>query len=139
MRSRLGTSAFLWILVVAVLGYLCITTLRIETELSLLLPEGRTPKQQFILEAMREGPASRLILIALENASPDILAAASRAFALQLRKSSDFIQINNGEPVTPRNQDDLLFQYRYLLSSKVQKTRFSAQGLHDALANRLRE
>ena len=120
-------------------GYLGVTTTRVETELSLLFPEGQTSKQQLLLDAFREGPLSRTILIGLAGDNADNLAEASKALAAEMQKTADFVYIKNGAPANSKREEDLLFRYRFLLSPKVERERFTTQGLRQALENRLQE
>ena len=122
-----------------VIGYIGLTTTQIETELSLLFPKGQTPKQEFLLEALREGPSSRLILIGLEGAHIDILTEVSKELSARMRKLGDFVFVHNGDPIKTTHRLDLLFEYRYLLSPDINETQFSPQALQEALHNRIRE
>ena len=129
-----------WGILISVgVGYICITTTQVETELSLLLPKGQTTKQEFLLEALREGPSSRLILIGLEGAHIDILTEVSKELSERMRKLEDFAFVHNGNRIKNKHRSDLLFQYRYLLSPNVNEIRFSASALQEALQYRLRE
>jgi len=138
-RKWYGNPATLWFLLLTVLGCWALATTRVQTELSLLFPEGRTSKQQLLLNALREGPSSRLILIGLEGAPIDVLTEANRVLAANMQKTRDFVSINNGERANTGNEKDQLFRYRYLLSPNIKKARFTTHGLHQALANRLHE
>ena len=139
MRERFHKPVILWLLLVAIIGYLSVATIQIKTDLSLLFPEGQNSKQQLLLDTMQKGPTSRLILIGLEGLPVDALAEASRALAAKMRATSDFLYVHNGERTRTADEEDLLFRYRYLLSPRVERGRFTIQGLHDALMNRLHE
>lgn len=139
MSEGVHKTVILWILLVAIISYVSVSTTQVKTELSLLFPEGQTSKQQLLLDAMRKGPASRLILIGLEGVPVDILTEVSRALAADMRATGDFLDIRNGERVRMGDEEDLLFRYRYLLSPTIERTQFTVQGLHEALVNRLHE
>jgi predicted exporter len=103
-------------------------------DLSAFLPKNPTPAQQLLLEQIRDGLASRLILVGIEGADAPARAVLSRQIAQRLRTDPAFVSVNNGEPVSLERDRAFLFNNRYLLSPQVTPARFSASGLHDALA-----
>ncbi|HEY1313692.1 MAG TPA: MMPL family transporter [Steroidobacteraceae bacterium] len=109
------------------------------TDLSAFLPARPTPTQQLLVGQLRDGPASRLILIAFEQGDAAARAKLSAATALRLRRDPQFSSIDNGEPVTAEADRDFLFQHRYLLSDSVSRERFSASGLHAAIADTIED
>jgi predicted exporter len=106
---------------------------RYITDLSAFLPANPTPAQQLLVDQLRDGPASRLILIAVEHGDADARARASVALAARLRRDARFSSVNNGEPLTAERDREFLFQHRYLLSDQVAAQRFSAPGLRAAM------
>jgi predicted exporter len=107
---------------------------RYITDLSAFLPDKPTPTQQLLVDQLRDGPASRLILIAIEGADTAERARLSRNLAAALRRDPRFARVDNGEPVTEQADREFLFKHRYLLSDAVGAERFSAPGLHAAIA-----
>ncbi len=87
------------------------------------------------MDQLRDGPASRLILVAIEQGDARPRAQVSAAMAKRLRADPQFSSINNGELVTAQRDRDFLFQHRYVLSDRVTAARFSAAGLHAAIAD----
>jgi predicted exporter len=87
------------------------------------------------LEQIREGLASRLILIGIEGADAQSRATLSRQVAKRLRTESAFVSVNNGEPVNTERDRAFLFNNRYLLSPAVTPERFTVTGLHNALSD----
>jgi len=104
-----------------------------STDLSAFLPRSPSPVQQVLVEQLREGVVSRLILIAVEGEPPDRLAQISRRLAASLRASASFASVNNGEEAGFEKDRDLVWRHRYLLSPAVKAERFSAQGLRVSL------
>jgi predicted exporter len=136
-RRRLSVTA-LWLCCV-VLASIIVARARYITDLSAFLPARPTPMQQLLVDQLRDGPASRLILIAIEQGSADARAQVSVAAASRLRGDRQFSSVNNGEPVTAQRDREFLFQHRYLLSDSVNAARFSASGLHAAIEDTIDE
>ncbi|MCK7496082.1 MAG: hypothetical protein MZW92_37895 [Comamonadaceae bacterium] len=68
------------------------------------LPRSPTPAQQVLVEQLRDGVVSRLILVGIEGAPAETLAAISKALAARLRQDSRFAAVNNGETGRPRGR-----------------------------------
>ena len=109
------------------------------TDLSAFLPATPTPKQQLLVDQLRDGPASRLILVAIEQGDVGARARVSALTANRLRREPAFSSVNNGEPVTAERDREFLFQHRYLLSDAVTPARFSAAGLRAGIEDTIGE
>ncbi len=105
------------------------------TDLSAFLPRAPTPAQQLLMDQLRDGLASRLILVGIEGADAPTRARISRQIAQRLRADRAFVSVNNGEPVNTERDRLFLFNNRYLLSPAVTPERFSVDGLHAALSD----
>jgi predicted exporter len=135
-RPRLA--AAIWLVVLALSAWQ-LTRTRVIADLGAFLPPSATPTQQLLLEQMRSGVASRVILVAIGGAAPEPLAAASRSLAARLRESGLFASVQNGADEGLRADREALMSYRYVLSPAVSAGRFSAQGLREALESSLAE
>jgi predicted exporter len=136
-RRRAGAPA-LWLCCVAVAAVI-VARAHYVTDLSAFLPASPTPTQQLLVDQLRDGPASRLMLIAIEGGDAGSRARASVAMAGRLRRDRQFSSVNNGEPVTAERDREFLFQHRYVLSDQVSAARFSEPGLHAAIEDTLDE
>jgi predicted exporter len=103
------------------------------TDLSAFLPAHPTPTQQLLVDQLRDGPASRLILIAIEQGDLASRARVSIGLVERLRRDPAFASVNNGESVAGQRDREFLFQHRYLLSEAVSAQRFTAAGLRAAI------
>ena len=137
-RGRTASAAIaavsLWLAFVLACGII-ISRSQFTTDLSAFLPRSPTPAQQLLLEQIRDGLASRLILVGIEGADAPTRAGLSKQVAERLRADPAFVSVNNGEPVSAERDRAFLFNNRYLLSPAVTPARFSADGLHAALSD----
>ena len=124
---------WIWLATLLLCG-LVIGRTQFTTDLSAFLPRTPTPEQQLLMDQLRDGLASRLILVGIEGADAPTRARLSRQIAGQLRVHGAFVTVNNGEPVNTEHDRAFLFNHRYLLSPAVTPERFSAEGLHAALS-----
>ena len=122
---------WIWLAVLLLCGVVIART-QFTTDLSAFLPRTPTPGQQLLMDQLRDGLASRLILVGIEGTDAPTRARLSRQIARQLRAGTAFVTVNNGEPVNNERDRSFLFDNRYLLSPAVTPARFSPAGLHAA-------
>jgi predicted exporter len=128
------TAIAIWLVLILVCAGI-IGRSHFTADLSAFLPRTPTPEQQLLMDQLRDGLASRLILVGIEGADASMRAKLSKEVAQQLRTNPAFVTVNNGEPVTSERDRAYLFNNRYLLSPGVTPQRFSVDGLHDALSD----
>lgn len=121
-----------WLALLLACGII-ISRSQFTADMSAFLPRSPTPTQQLLLEQLRDGLASRLILAGIEGADAPARAALSKRIARRLRDNPAFSAVNNGEPVTAERDRAFLFNHRYLLSPAVTPERFSVEGLRAAI------
>jgi predicted exporter len=138
MNARRASFPKLWLCCVA-LAAVIVARAHYITDLSAFLPASPTPTQQLLVDQLRDGPASRLILMAIEGGDTGVRARVSVAMAGRLRRDRQFSSVDNGEPVTAERDREFLFQHRYLLSDQVGAARFSESGLHAAILDTIDE
>ena len=127
----------LWSVVMACGVWYSATQVSIHNDLGDLLPEGSTATQRLLLTQVQKGLSGRLILLALEGAGPDELAALSRSLAETLRADGRLGFVGNGLQTWSKEEQALLTGSRYLLSRTVTADRFSESSLRAALEQRL--
>lgn len=108
-----------------------------STDLAAFLPRFPTPAQQILVDELREGVVSRLVLVGIEGAPQDRLVAASRGLSARLEHDARFAHVANGAQNQLRADGEFLLRNRYLLSSAVAPERFSVAGLRAALEHQL--
>jgi predicted exporter len=129
---------FVWVVLLAGLTWFVQRQLQVGTDLRLFLPSPTTAEQQLLLEEIGEGPASRVMVIAMEGAPPEQLADASRALMESLQPSPQFRLVTNGEMSLDSVPEDLL-AYRYLLSPTLDERPLDSKYLHAELQERARD
>jgi predicted exporter len=146
-RTRIGL-LFTWVAVAIALGFYVQQNLKVGADLRLFMPGPRTHAQRLLLEQVGQGPASRLLVLALEGATPEALASTSQALAAQLRRDPSFSLVANGESPLAQTDDaagaglpipETLLPYRYLLSSSPGAQRLDENYLRSELLERVRD
>jgi predicted exporter len=124
----------LWLLLLLA----CATVIHRTTftaDLTAFLPRAPSAEQRVLVEQLRDGLASRLMLVAIEGGDAQGRAALSRQVAAALRHDAQFAYVNNGEPITGTRDQQFVFDHRYVLSPTVTPRRFTEQGLREALGD----
>lgn len=125
----------LWLGLLGALLALALHSLRLGTDLRLFLPRAGSTEQALVLENIGEGPAARLLMLALEGDDPRMLARVSYALAAILREEPEFRLVVNGSSDIP----PWLVEYRYLLTRSFDRTPLNAAYLRAALEERLQD
>jgi len=128
----------LWLLSLSLLGVYVVGALRLSGDLRLFLPDPASPEQKLVLDGIGEGPASRLLLIALEGGTPEALADTSQELVDRLRASPGFRYVDNGS-AGAEAIPDIVASYRYLLSPAMDRRGLDAVTLREALKDRLHD
>ena len=136
--TRQGLLLACWIAVVAFLGWIVDRNLVVGTDLRLFMPSPRTAQERLVLEEIGEGPASRLLLLAISGSDPQAAADTSVALAAALGESAEFRWVANGQGDLEAIPDRLL-AYRYLLSPTLDAAPLDATYLRAQLDERLRD
>jgi predicted exporter len=108
-----------------------------NADMSAFLPRTPTPSQQILVDQLREGVVSRVLLVGIEGAQPEVLAQISNALAERLSHAPEISYVNNGDEQRLTADGEFLFRQRYLLSPGVTAARFTVEGLREALTDDL--
>lgn len=123
-----------WALAMVVGGLLALQT-RFTTDLSFFLPANPSAEQQVLVDQLRDGVVSRLLMVSIEGGDSAARAERSRAVRARLAGDEAFVSVQNGELEAFDQELALLQRYRYLLSPAVGEQRFTVNGLRDAVLN----
>ncbi|KWO47431.1 hypothetical protein WT97_08010 [Burkholderia sp. MSMB1459WGS] len=129
-------AVLVWLLALAVCG-VAIGRAHFTADLSAFLPNAPSAGQRVLVDQLRDGIVSRLILVAIDGGDASTRAALSRRVAGTLRADPQFAAVHNGAAANDARDRQFIFDHRYLLSPAVTPQRFSADGLHRALGDSL--
>ncbi|AIO22696.1 MMPL family transporter [Burkholderia cepacia] len=133
LRQR---AVLVWLLALVACG-IAIGRAHFTADLSAFLPSSPSAGQRVLVDQLRAGIVSRLILVAIDGGDAATRAALSRRVAGTLRADPQFAAVHNGEAANDARDRQFIFDHRYLLSPAVTPQRFSADGLHQALGDSL--
>src|SRR5579862_2610049 len=125
--TRPGTVSTLVWAVLAALAIVSVVRARYTADFSAFLPRSPTPTQQLLVDQLRDGLASRLIIVAIEGADASTRSHLSMAVVNRLRSDRKFVSVTNGETSGLDRDRAFLFEHRYLLSDSVTLQRFSTE------------
>ena len=123
----------------ALLTGLVFSHIEIRSDMADFLPRGRSDAARMMLEELRSGAATSLVIFGIEGAPPDLLARISRKMTDVLERSGQFVFVNNGgRDLLGSAEQRVLYDHRYLLSSVTTPEAFSVAALRDDMQRLLR-
>ena len=134
MNRQPGRTFLLWLLAMLA-GAAIVWNSRFTADMSFFLPAHPTAEQQVLVDQLKEGVVSRLLMIAVNGGNSAQRAALSHDLRGRLEKSADFVSVQNGEAGSETADREFLFKYRYLLSPAINAERFTVAGLKAAVDN----
>ena len=133
MSRRAAVPVMLWLAALLACAVV-IAKSRFTADMSAFLPQAPTAQERVLVEQLRRGLVSRLILLGIDGADAATRADLSKSLAARLRANRTFVTVENGQALNAQGDEHLLFQYRYVLAPTT-TSQFSVLGLHHALAN----
>jgi predicted exporter len=133
--GRIGALAA-WLLCLAACAFV-ISRTSLSTDMTAFLPRAPAPGQEVLVQQLKTGVISRIVLVALQGAPEGKLASLSKGVAATLRTSPEFELVSNGEEAGTEADRAYVWRNRYLLSPAVSAQRFSVEGLRAAFARDL--
>jgi predicted exporter len=134
MKARRATVVVVWVGLI-VLAVWVLARAQYSTDLSAFLPQAPTGAQRLLVEQLRQGVASRLIIVGVQGADAAGRARLSRRMAARLRADPEFLAVENGDAAAAQRDEAFLFAHRYVLSDTVTPRRFSVAGLKEAIGD----
>ncbi|MDO9433893.1 MMPL family transporter [Hydrogenophaga sp.] len=134
MNRAFWRALLIWLAAMG-LGLVLLLNTRFSADVSFFLPSKPTPEQQVMVDQLREGAVSRLLMLAIAGGSAEQRADASRALRAALASDKALETVQNGEAEALETVRDFMLDHRYQLSSAVTPERFSVDGLRDAVNN----
>ena len=136
MSGRRGLAVALWLVVLALCA-LQVARTRFVADLSSFLPAAPTATQRLLVDQLREGALSRVMLIAIDGADAGTRGSLSRALAAALARDPRFATVANGASSDLEHEKDFVFAHRYALSPAASPERYTAPGLRAAIGETL--
>lgn len=127
--------AFLIWLLAMLAGAAVVWNSHFSADMSFFLPARPSAAQQVLVDQLKEGVVTRLLMVAIEGGDAAQRATLSRQLHGRLEKLPEFIAVENGQAGSLGADRDFLFRHRYLLSPAVKPERFTVDGLRDSIAN----
>lgn len=137
-RVRLALALF-WLSLLVLVGVWVSANLHLSGDLRRFMPEARTPAQKLLLNELGEGPASRLVLLAISGDRPQVLAEISQGMRERLGSDTRFTLVANGGDTTLEAVPPRLRPYRYLLTDTLDKQPMDAEYLRGELDARVQD
>jgi len=131
-----GTRPILLIAALAVaagLAAIVIGRAELRTDMGFFMPRAQNVDAAFVLDQMRSGPASNIVMIRLSGAPAAALARASDRLRKQIRGDARFIFVANGRAIVDRASLAWLMRYRYVLNPEIGPAEFEAKSLRASL------
>ncbi|MGB4066088.1 MAG: MMPL family transporter [Azonexus sp.] len=127
--------AFLIWLLAMLAGAAVVWNSHFSADMSFFLPARPSPAQRVLVDQLKEGVVTRLLMVAIEGGDAAQRATVSRQLHGRLEKLPEFVAVENGQAGSLDADRDFLFRHRYLLSPAVKPERFTVDGLRDSIAN----
>ena len=126
----------LWLAAAAIAALVLVARLHLSFDLSAFLPQETTLAHDVLVEQIRSGPGSRLLVIGISGAAREDLAEASDQLKAALAADARFINVLNGEFAEDSTEiPEPVYSY-FLLMRDVS---YSRDALQQALQSRLQD
>jgi len=134
MTRTAWRTLLLWLLAMLA-GAAVVWNSRFSADISFFLPARPTVEQQVLVDQLKEGAVSRLLMLAVEGGNAAQRATLSRDLHARLAALPEFVSVQNGDVGSQDAVRDFLLRHRYQLSPAVTPERFTVPGLQAAISN----
>ncbi|MEO8445664.1 MAG: hypothetical protein ABI567_11725, partial [Gammaproteobacteria bacterium] len=135
MRPR-AVSIFIWLALLAA-GAWVVARAHFVADMTAFLPARPSAAQQVLVDELRDGVVSRVILMAIDGGDAETRAQLSQDMAASLHGNPAFTVVGNGREPAVAGQKSFVFEHRYLLSRAVGPGLFTVPGLRNAIGETL--
>jgi predicted exporter len=135
--TRAGWTGTLVFGLLAALASSIVARATYTADLSAFLPRSPSTRERLLVDALRTGLASRVIMVAIEGGGVAQRAQLAADLARRLRADPEFVEVSDGDRAGLEETAAFLSAHRYLLSDAVTPERFTAAGLHRAIDDSL--
>ena len=108
-------------------------------DLSALLPARPAPGQRMLGTLLRDGPAAKTILAAIDGGNAADRARAARALAARALASREFATVDDGDRAGFVRAQRFVFEHRYALSRAAAAHLATAPALHRAIGRTIED
>ena len=133
MTAAARRTFLLWLLAMLA-GAAIVWNSRFSADMSFFLPAHPSAEQQVLVDQLREGSVTRLLMLAISGGDAQQRAALSRELRARLADGPELATLRNGDQHSLDADREYLFRHRYLLSPAVTPERFTVDGLRSAIA-----
>ena len=105
----------------------------VTADMSFFLPSRPSAEQQVLVDQLKNGSVSRLLMLSIEGGDVVQRADVSQKLREALVRQGLFITVQNGTQDSLDAERDFLLRHRYALSPAVTPEHFTVQGLRDAI------
>jgi predicted exporter len=137
MTPQRNKPALMVWLVAMIAAIVVIAHTRFIADLSAFMPKTPSQRQQMLVDQLRDGAISRLVIIGIEGGDAPARAVLSRALKTRLATDAQFSSVQNGDEATQQRDQRYFFDNRYLLSPSVDAARFTPAGMRDGIQGTL--
>ena len=134
MRSLAKRVFLLWLLFMLSCAAV-VWNSRLSTDISFFLPSAPSTEQRVLVDQLKEGAVSRMLMVSIEGGVVAQRAVVSGQMRQRLALNPAFLMVRNGGNGELNLERDFLLRYRYSLSPAVTPERFTESGLRAAVAN----
>jgi len=127
-----------WLLVLAAVALFVQRTLVVSSDLRSFMPPAQNTDQKLLLDQIGEGPASRLLMLAVEGGDEAARTRFSHELTHELAGDARFSRVLNGE-ADLTTLDSRLLPYRFLLSPTLDSHAFDTDYLREQMQQRIED
>ena len=132
MKGRRRIVLWSWLALLAA-GLGVIAHARFSADMSAFLPRAPDARQRVLVEQLRDGLVSRIVLVGIDGADARARARVSTLLAGRLRATPEFAAVENGQSTRGARDFEFAYAHRYLLDSGPTPEDFRPAALHRAI------